>query len=144
MSEKRWFFEDIREGSTHTFGRAELTAGDIIAFTERFAPYLPLRDEAPPHPRGAPAPQALVYAIWSRLLFEATRDWPVRARLGQDAIRWYRTAHAGDVLSVTLTFVGKDDCAADYGLLITQHDVVDTDGNLILSLMTRTLMNKAD
>ena len=139
-----WYFEDIKVGSTHSFGDAEITAGDIVAFAEKYAPYLPLRDENPPHVRGPAAPQALVYAIWSRLLFEETKDWPVRARLGQDALRWYRTAHAGDCLSVQLTFVTTDDCARDHGLVITQHDVTNQDGNLILSLMTRSLLNKSE
>lgn len=97
-------------------------------------------ETAPTTPTGPPAAQAHIYALWSRMLWDETKDWPVRARLGQDALRWYKTAHAGDVLSVRLTFLSKQTIADDRGILIAQHDMLNQNGELVMSLMTRTLM----
>ena len=137
-----WWFEDIAVGQVHQFGAAKVRAEDIEAFSQRFAPYLPLRPRETGPDIAKAAPQALVYALWSRLLFDETDPWPIRARLGQDALRWFGTAYAGDTLSVRLTFVAKDNVAKDHGLVITSHDVMRQDGALILSLMTRTLIDK--
>lgn len=133
-----WFFDDIPIGYTHVFGAAPVTAEDLALFQDRFAPYLPLKldDDG----GGRPAAQAHVYALWSRMLWEETQDWPVVARLGQDALRWYKTAQAGDTLSIRLTFVGKQPMADDRGILIASHDVLNQNGELVMGLMTRTVM----
>jgi acyl dehydratase len=140
-----FWFDDIRVGVVRKFGGIDVRAGDIVLFVERFAPHLPLRatqGAVAPSARGPAAPQALLYGLWTRMLWEETGTWPVRARLGQDALRWYKTAHAGDTLSVKLCFVAKDDVAIDHGLLIAQHDVMNQEGELIFSIMTRTLIDK--
>jgi hypothetical protein len=135
-----WHFDDIPVGYVHVFGAAAVTAEDLALFTARFAPHLPLNPESKTPPRSPPAPQAHVYALWSRMLWEETRDWPVLARLGQDALRWYKTAHAGDTLSVRLTFMSKQPIGDDRGILITQHDVTNQTGELVMTLMTRTVV----
>lgn len=134
-----WYFDDIPVGYVHQFGEAAVDAEDLALFQQRFAPYLPLNSEG-----GAtaspPAAQAHVFALWSRMLWEETKDWPVLARLGQDAIRWYKTAHAGDVLSMKITFMSKQPINDSRGILITQHDVLNQAGELVMTLMTRTVM----
>lgn len=136
------FYEDLIVGHAYTFGHAEVRADDIARFTTEFSPYLPLRPADQPRKPTPPAPQALVYALWTRMLHAETAGWPVKARLGQDALRWYATAHAGDVLSVALTFMAKEPTGADHGLLIASHEILTADGDIILSLMTRTLVFK--
>jgi acyl dehydratase len=140
MTTRSWYFDDIPVGFTHVFGSASVDADDIALFAERFAPHLPLNVEASSSASSAPAPQAQVYALWSRMLWDETRDWPVLARLGQDALRWYKTAHAGDVLTIRLTFVSKQPIGDDRGILIAQHDVLNQSGELVMSLMTRTMV----
>lgn len=135
-----WLFDDIPLGYVHVFGAAPVDAEDIAVFSARFAPHLPLNAESTPAHPSPPAAQAHVYALWSRMLWEETRDWPVLARLGQDALRWYKTAHAGDVLSIRLTFMSKQAIGDDRGILIAQHDVLNQDGELVMSLMTRTVV----
>lgn len=135
-----WRFDDIPVGYVHIFGAASVTQEDVALFSERFAPYLPLNTEKSETNASPPAAQAHIYALWSRMLWEETREWPVLARLGQDALRWYKTAAAGDVLSVRLTFMSKQPIGDDRGILITQHDVTNQTGELVMSLMTRTMM----
>ncbi len=138
-----WLFDDIPLGYVHVFGSAPLTAEDIALFTKRFAPHLPLQSDAGDAKSSPPAAQAHVYALWSRMLWEETRDWPVIARLGQDALRWYKTAHAGDVLGVRLTFVSKQPVSGERGIVIASHEVLNQDGELVMALMTRTVMARA-
>jgi hypothetical protein len=136
-----WYFEDIEVGEVHTFGHHQVASAEISDFHHRFAPHLPLRAIQPAEGRkGAPAAQAHVYAIWSRLLYEECQDWPILARLGQDALRWYKTVHAGDALSVRLTFMAKEPTHADRGILVTQHDVLNPTGELVMALLTRTVI----
>lgn len=134
-----WYFDDIPVGYVHQFGNARVDADDLALFQQRFAPYLPLKADGDPTTT-PPAAQAHVFALWSRMLWEETKDWPVLARLGQDAVRWYRTAHADDVLSMKITFMSKQPINESRGILITQHDVLNQSGELVMTLMTRTVM----
>ena len=137
-----WYFDDIPVGYTHVFGMAAVDGGDIALFSERFAPHLPLNPEAKTPMPTPPAAQAHVYALWSRMLWDETKDWPVLSRLGQDALRWYKTAHAGDTLSIRLTFMSKQEIGDDRGILIAQHDVLNQHGELVMSLMTRAVVGR--
>jgi acyl dehydratase len=141
-----WFLNDIPLGYTHACGTRTISAEDIAVFKERFAPHLPLASgEASVDAAGhdAFAAQAHVYAVWSALLWEETKDWPVLARLGQDALRWYRTAEAGDVLQLKVTFVGKQPVSEERGILIASHEIVNQKGELVMALMTRTVMARS-
>jgi hypothetical protein len=131
-----WSFDDIPQGYVHVFGAAPVTAEDIALFHARFAPVLPAKATPP----AAFAAQGHVFALWTRMVAEETKDWPVLDWLGQDALRWSRPVKAGDVLSVRMEFLAKEPVAADRGILIAQHEVLNQSGELVLALMTRTVM----
>jgi acyl dehydratase len=140
-----WWFEDIIVGRTYDFGAAKVTAEDITLFHERFAPNLPLKPrevDADGDDKGPRTAEAHVYALWRRMLWEETRDWPVLQRLGQDALRFYRTVYAGEELTVRLSFLAVEDRSDHEGVLIASHEVLDREGLLVMSVMTRTLMAK--
>jgi hypothetical protein len=134
-----WCFDDIPLGYTHSFGTAVLREEDIALFKGRFAPHLPMAGGDATQ-LNEPAAQAHVYALWSRMLWQETKDWPVLARLGQDALRWYRTAHAGDELSMRVTFVSKQPLDEGRGIVIASHEVVNQTGELVMALMTRSVL----
>jgi hypothetical protein len=136
-----WYLDDIPLGYTHACGSKALTDDDIAVFKSRFAPHLPLaQGEEGGVPDEGLAAQAHVYAIWSALLWAETREWPVLARLGQDALRWYRAAQAGDELALRITFVGKQPVNDQRGILISSHELVNQRGELVMALMTRTVL----
>jgi acyl dehydratase len=138
-----WWFEDIIIGRTYEFGAALVTADDIALFHERFAPHLPMKPAEPGlENRGPRAAESHVYALWRRMLFDETRQWPIIQRLGQDALRYYKAAYAGDALSVKLTFLSTEDLGSDRGILLANHDVIDAEGLIVMSVMTRTMMAK--
>lgn len=139
-----WRFDEIPQDFVHDYGVCRLEAGDIALFHGQFGPYLPMRaQEAGDAKKGPPAAQAHIYALWTRMLWSETRDWPVLRRLGQDALRYYAPVYAGDVLCARMSFVGKDDIGPDRGILIAAHEVMNQDGALIMSVMTRTVLAKA-
>lgn len=138
-----WWFEDIIVGRTYDFGAAKVTADDIALFHERFAPNLPLKPREPGREGAGPrAAESHIYALWRRMLWEETREWPVLQRLGQDALRYYKAVYAGEELTVRLTFMAVEDRSDHDGILTASHDILDQDGLLVMSVMTRTRMAK--
>jgi acyl dehydratase len=138
-----WWFEDIIVGRSYEFGSAKVTAEDIALFHERFAPNLPLKTAEPGREDEGPrCAESHVYALWRRMLWEETRDWPVVQRLGQDSLRYYKAIYAGEELNVRLTFLSVEDRNETEGVLMASHDVMDRFGLLVMSVMTRTLMAK--
>jgi hypothetical protein len=135
-----WRFDDIPLGYVHTFGASTLTRAEIEEFCTRFGPHLPLAGQSIDRRASPPAAQAHIYALWTRMLWEETKEWPVLARLGQDALRWYKTAHDGDTLNVRMTFVSKDAVNDERGIVIASHEVLNQAGELIMAVMTRTAM----
>jgi acyl dehydratase len=142
MGPEDFSFDRIVVGQVHVFGSHRLIASDIQDFHARFAPHLPLLNEAASEAtrKGPPAAQALIFAIWSRLLYEECHDWPIIARLGQDTIRWFKTVHADDILSVRLTFLKKEPMGPDRGKVTIQHEILNRDAELVASLVTQTVM----
>jgi acyl dehydratase len=138
-----WWFEDIIIGRTYDFGTAKVTADDIALFHERFAPNLPLKTHEQGREGAGPrAAESHIYALWRRMLWEETRGWPVVQRLGQDALRYYKASYAGEELTVRLSFLAVEDRNETEGVLTASHEVLDQDGLLVMSVMTRTVMAK--
>lgn len=138
-----WWFEDIIVGRTYDFGAGEIKAEDISLFHERFAPHLPDKPyEKGLEHKGPRAAESHVYAVWRKMLFDETRTWPVVKRLAQDNLRYYRACYAGDQLHVRLTFLSAEDRCDEEGVLVAQHEILDNDDLLVMSVITRTLLAK--
>lgn len=138
-----WWFDDIIKGRSYDFGIAEVSAEDIALFHERFAPHLPLKanDKGLEH-RGPRAAESHIYALWRRMLFDETRTWPILRRLAQDNLRYYRACYAGDKLHVRLTFNSIENRNDEEGVLVANHEILDNEELLVMSVVTRTLMAK--
>jgi len=85
------------------------------------------------------APDAMIYALWSRLEEHASADWPQTKRLGVDALRWARNPPVGELLRGRMTVMGKDPVGEDKGIIIAQHDLLDEAGRLVFSCLTRSV-----
>ncbi len=134
------YFEEVIVGDVMSFGAEPLRKADVDEFRHRFAPLLPEGADAAPRKGEIAAAQAHIYAIWARMLYEYTQDWPIVARIGQDQLRWYKTAFSGDVLSVRMTILAKERGHPDGGVVVTQHEVMNQDGELVMSLMSRAVL----
>ena len=123
-------FDDIQIGQVVSLGAAavdpEALAAFVVAFTPGWAPE-----------RGAP--DAMVFAMWSRLDAVAHTEWPQTKRLGVDALRWMRNPPAGELLRGRMTVMAKDPVGEGKGIVIAQHDLLDEAGRLVFSCLTRSI-----
>jgi hypothetical protein len=123
-------FDEIEIGLVVALGDVRVDTRALEGFIEAFAPGWPAE-------RGAP--DAMVYAIWSRLDAVATIGWPQTKRLGVDALRWARNPPAGEMLRGRMTIMGKDPVGDGKGIVIAQHDLLDEAGRLVFSCLSRSV-----
>jgi hypothetical protein len=126
-------FDQIEIGQVVSLGTLALEDEALEAFTAAFAPDWDVS-------RGAP--DAMVYAIWSRLDQEASAQWPQTKRLGVDAVRWMRNPPVGERLRGRMTVMAKDPVGEGKGIVIAQHDLLDGAGRLVFSCLTRSLFSR--
>lgn len=123
-------FDEIHIGQVVNLGAAVVDPDALAAFCKAFASSWDVE---------AGAPDAMVFAIWSRLDEQASADWPLTKRLGVDALRWARNPPPGELLRGRMTVMGKDPVGDDKGIIIAQHDLLDEAGRLVFSCLTRSV-----
>jgi hypothetical protein len=123
-------FDDIEIGQVASLGAARIDEAALKAFVASFAPGWTLD-------RGAP--DAMVYALWSKLDAVAATDWPQTKRLGVDALRWMRNPPIGELIRGRMTIMGKDAVGDGKGIVFAQHDLLDEAGRLVFSCLTRSV-----
>ena len=123
-------FDDIEIGQVASLGATRIDADALAAFAAAFAPGWSAD-------RGAP--DAMLYALWSKLDAEAAADWPQSKRVGVDALRWMRNPPAGELIRGRMTVMGKDAVGEEKGIVIAQHDLLDEAGRLVFSCLTRSV-----
>ncbi len=128
-------FDDIQVGQVISLGVMAVDARSLHSFCEHMAPGWAKADGAP---------DAFVYAIWSRLDSEAAAGWPQTKRLGVDALRWTRNPPEGELLRGRMTVLAKDPVGPDKGIVIAQHDLLDEAGRLVFSCLTRSVFAARD
>ena len=128
-------FDDIQVGQVVSLGMLAIDGRLIASFCEHLAPGWAKADGAP---------EALLYAIWSRLDAEASSGWPQTKRLGVDALRWMRNPPEGELLRGRMTVLAKDPVGPDKGIVIAQHDLLDEAGRLVFSCLTRSVFASRD
>lgn len=126
-------FDDIEIGQVVSLGVVGVDAAALDAFIVAFTPGWTAD-------RGAP--DAMVFAIWSKLDAVAATDWPQTKRLGVDALRWMRNPPAGELLRCRMTVMAKDPVGDDKGIVIAQHDLLDEAGRLVFSCLTRSVFSR--
>ena len=123
-------FDDLEIGAVASLGVAMVDEASLAAFIGAFAPGWTV---------DLGAPDAMVFAIWSRLDAEASAAWPQTKRVGVDALRWVRNPPAGELLRGRMTVMGKDPVGDGKGIIIAQHDLLDEAGRLVFSCLTRSV-----
>ncbi len=126
-------FDDIDVGQVVTLGVAAVDEPALRTFCAAFAPSWTIEDGVP---------DALVFALWSRLDSDASAAWPQTKRLGVDALRFMRHPPAGELLRGRMTVFAKDPVGADKGVIIAQHDLLDEAGRLVFSCLTRSVFSR--
>jgi hypothetical protein len=124
------YFDEIAVGQVVSLGAAAVDAQALQSFVEAFTPGWAIE-------RGLP--DALIFAVWSKLDGGAAVDWPQTKRVGVDALRWARNPAAGELLRGRMTILGKDPVGETKGLVLAQHDLLDEAGRLVFSCLTRSV-----
>ena len=124
-------FEDLEIGQVIPLGACAVDVAALDLFAERF---LPGWDVA------YGAPEAMVYALWSRLAADRTSGWAGAKTLAVDGLRFLRSPPAGELLRGRLTIMGKDPVGDEKGVVIAQQDLLDEAGRLVFSCLTRALV----
>ena len=123
-------FDDIEIGAVVSLGVAAVDTEALERFIAAFTPGWSAD-------RGAP--DAMIFAIWTKLDATASAAWPQTKRVGVDALRWMRNPPAGELLRGRMTVMGKDPVGDGKGLVIAQHDLLDEAGRLVFSCLTRSV-----
>ncbi len=123
-------FDDLEIGLVTHLGTTVVDERALSAFIDAFAPGWTVAQGAP---------DAMVFAIWSRLDSDAAKAWPQTKRVGVDALRWARNPPAGELIRGRMTIMGKDPVGDGKGIVIAQHDLLDESGRLVFSCLTRSV-----
>jgi hypothetical protein len=126
-------FDDLEVGQVLSLGVAPVDGRALDVFARHFVPGW-TQDQG--------APEAFLYALWSRLEAEAATGWAQTKRLAVDALRWTRSPPAGELIRGRMTVLGKDPVGDEKGLIIAQHDLLDEAGRLVFSCMTRSVFTR--
>jgi hypothetical protein len=124
------YFDEIAVGQVVSLGAAAVDADVVQSFVDAFTPGWTVE-------RGLP--DALTFAVWSKLDGGAAAEWPQTKRVGVDALRWARNPAAGELLRGRMTVLGKDPVGETKGLVLAQHDLLDEAGRLVFSCLTRSV-----
>ena len=123
-------FEDIGVGEVIPLGACMVEEAALAVFVERFAPgWDP----------GYGAPDAMIYALWSRLFAEKSGTWAQSKVLAVDGLRFMRNPPPGELMRGRMTVMGKDPVGDDKGIVIASHDLLDEAGRLVFSCLTRAV-----
>lgn len=126
-------FDDLVQGQVVQLGVVMLDRRAVETFCQLFAP-----DWDPE----SGAPDAMLFAIWSRLEMDAGADYPSGKRLAVDALRWVRNPPIGELLRGRMTIMGLDPVGEAKGVVIAQHDLLDEAGRLVFSCLTRSVVGR--
>jgi hypothetical protein len=126
-------FDDLYIGQSVSIGAGVISEEELAAFCKSYAPTWNINDGVP---------DALIFALWSKLETEAASHWPQTKRLAVDALRWSRNPPPGELLRGRLTVMGKDAVGDTKGVVIAQNDVLDEAGRLVFSCLTRSLFQR--
>jgi hypothetical protein len=124
-------FEDLGVGEVISLGACMVDAGALDVFIERFSPGWDA---------SYGAPDAMVYALWSRLFADKSSGWAQSKVRAVDGLRYMRNPPAGELMRGRVTIMGKDPVGDDKGIVIAQHDLLDEAGRLVFSCLTRALL----
>ena len=124
-------FEDLAVGEVVPLGACMVDAAAMAVFVERFSPGWDV---------SYGAPDAMVYALWSRLFADKVSGWAQSKVLAVDGLRYQRNPPSGELMRGRMTVMGKDPVGDDKGIVIAQHDLLDEAGRLVFSCLTRALL----
>jgi acyl dehydratase len=143
------FFEDYTAGATYLCGSFTVTEAEIIAFARQFDPQMMHvdRELAARGPFGGIIASGWhTIALTMRLVVDNFLPHNGLAAPGIDELRWPRPVRPGDTLTLhaTIQEARRSRSKPDRGLLQTLLEVVNQDGEVVLSMKPMNLVRVRD
>lgn len=138
MDRKDRYLEDFAEGEVVEFGRAEVTAEEIVAFATKYDPQAFHLDPA----AGAATPYGgLIASGWHtagltmRMMVDHIVSRHGLGSPGVDELRWHRPVRPGDVLTcrATVLEVRPSRSKPDRGIVRQRIETLNQAGEVVLS-----------
>ena len=126
-------FEDLAVGEVVPLGACMVDADAMDVFVERFSPGWDV---------SYGAPDAMVYALWSRLFADKVSGWAQSKVRAVDGLRYMRNPPPGELMRGRMTVMGKAPVGDAKGIVIAQHDLLDEAGRLVFSCLTRSVFSR--
>lgn len=140
MSQPRWTYDDLAEGTIIELGTKRVTAEEIVDFAAEFDPQpFHLEEEAGRASLlgGLSASGWHTCSMFMRLMCDAfLLDSTSQGAPGIDYVRWKRPVLAGDVLTGSSTVVSRrlSQKRATLGFVVFRHAVANQRGETVLEL----------
>lgn len=140
MTDRKWAYEDLVEGSRIEMPKKEVTAEEIIEFAAEFDPQpMHLDEEAGKASLmgGLGASGWHTCAMFMRMMCDAfLLDSTSQGAPGVEFARWKKPVLAGDTLSGHSTVVARrrSKSRGDLGFVTCRHEVVNQKGETVMEL----------
>jgi acyl dehydratase len=137
------FFEDVTPGTAIQAGPYIIPEQELVSFGSAWDP-LPMHVDkvfAMKH-GGLTAPGIYLLAIKMRLIHSLPLRRSVIASFGYDEVRFHRSAHPGDELTLELKWTDKrrSQSKPDQGIVTGRCSLINTAGEVVMSHIDTLLM----
>jgi acyl dehydratase len=142
------YFEDVRVGETHRFGRYQVTREEILEYARQFDPQPFHMDEAAAKESifgGLIASGWHTGAMFIRMINDhAIPGAATTGALGFDDLKWLKPVRPGDVLSVETLVLEKTESRRrpEIGVVKVEGRVMDQRGEVKMSLVSLVLYRR--
>lgn len=140
MSDKKWAYEDLAEGSTIDLGTKVVTAAEIVEFASEFDPQPMHLDEEAGRASilgGLAASGWHTCSMFMRLLCDSLLLHSTsQGAPGLDYVRWKKPVHAGDMLQARCTILSKrmSSKRPNLGLVTMRSEMTNQRGEQVFEL----------
>ena len=142
------YFEDLREGETHTLGSVTVDRAEIMAFAEQYDPQ-PMHTD--PEAAAAGPYGGLIASGWHtaalcmrRLVDGFLSETATRGALGVDELRWRRPLRPETELFIAGEIVETDPWDDDRGVARCRVEATTEDDDEVLSMVGLVLFARRD
>ena len=150
MADKKWAFEDFREGATISLGSKTVTAEEIIDFASQFDPQPMHLDEEAGKASilgGLSASGWHTCCMFMRMMCDGfLLDSTSQGSPGIDYVRWKKPVLAGDTLTGASIITGKRESASrpNLGFITVRHELTNQRGEVVAELQNTGMFTKRE
>jgi acyl dehydratase len=137
------YYEDVTPGTALHAGPYVIPEQELLTFAATWDP-MPMHIDkafAAPH-GGLTAPGIYLFAIKMRLVHSLPLRRTVLATFGYDEVRFHKSAHPGDALTLELSWTEKRRSRSkpDLGIVSGRYSLINAAGEVVMTHLDTVLM----